>query len=228
MPKGLYAHRAPVGGETVALERFSCAGGPSGWRYVGEVVGPNGRSVHGRIDLTVDSRWRQIRLEVRSAGVRLRGGVTGREVTWVRLPERGAPPTPLVDIWLAAAGTVGREESERAVGFAGRSPALTIATARLLDLPLLGRARVRLVALGEPTLGTQVVDEGWALVDVTDHDTDSGPLRVERYEVADVATTARRVVHLAGDVLLDAPGIELRDLDSPPNQPARRPGRPDD
>jgi hypothetical protein len=55
-------------------------------------------------------------------------------------------------------------------------------------------------------------------VDVEEHATDEGPLRVERYEVADLATAERRVVHLAGDVVLEAPGLELADLESPPNQ----------
>ena len=61
------------------------------------------------------------------------------------------------------------------------------------------------------------LDQGWALVDVTDHETDTTPLRVERYEVADLATAERRVVHLAGDVVLDAPGLELAELESAPN-----------
>ena len=117
-----------------------------------------------------------------------------------------------------------RARSGRAVvtglgSFTGRSPAFAVATARLLGLSLLDRRRLRLVGISEPALAALPVDEGWALVDVTTHDTDTGPLRVERYEVADLATAERRLVHVAGDVVLEIPGVvELADLESPPNQ----------
>ena len=141
-----------------------------------------------RVDVTVDATWRQIRVQTGD----LRGGVVGPDAVWVRgdEPERTVP----------------------AAGFTGRSPAFAIATARLLKLDLLERRRLALVDVGTGL----VVTEGWALVDVTEHETETVPLRVERYEVADLATAERRVVHLAGDVVLDAQGIELDDLESPP------------
>jgi hypothetical protein len=128
----------------------------------------------------------------------LRGGVVGADAVWVR----GEEP----------------ERSSRAAGFTGASPAFAVATARLLSLGLLDRRRIPLVDVATGL----VVDQGWALVDVADHETETGPLRVERYEVADLATAERSVVHIAGDVVLDAPGIELYDLESPPNQGASR------
>ncbi len=182
---------------------FSCAPGPAGWRYVSQTYDADSRPL-GRVDLTVDDRWRQVRVQVTAGGWTLRGGVVGSEAVWVREPAD------------AAAG-VGAEQTATAAGFTGRSPAFAIATARLLGLGLLDRRRVRLVGVTEPAAVALPVDEGWALVDVTEHPTDTGPLRVERYEVADLATAERRVVHLAGDVVLEAPGLELADLESAPN-----------
>ncbi|MCP2335304.1 hypothetical protein FHU30_000629 [Actinomadura rupiterrae] len=57
----------------------------------------------------------------------------------------------------------------------------------------------------------------WRLLSVTRHETESGPLPVEQYEVANLATGEVQHVHLAGDVVLDAPGIELVELDGPPH-----------
>ena len=75
---------------------------------------------------------------------------------------------------------------------------------------------MHLLRVTEPALLPLDVDEGWALVDVTEHETETAPLPVERYEVADLATAERRVLHIAGDVVLDAPGLELVELESPP------------
>jgi hypothetical protein len=58
---------------------------------------------------------------------------------------------------------------------------------------------------------------------VEEHPTESGPLPVERYETADLASGQRAIVHLVGDVVLAAPGIELETLDTPPTLPSRRP-----
>jgi len=153
------------------------------------VYDASGAPLH-RVDVTVDADWRQVRVQAGD----LRGGLVGPDAVWVRdeQPERSAT----------------------AAGFTGRSPAFAVTTARLLKLGLLDRRRLALVDVDTGL----VVTEGWALVDVTDHETETEPLRVERYEVADLATAERRVVHLAGDVVLDAPGVELEDLESPPNR----------
>ena len=116
-----------------------------------------------------------------------------------------------------AGGAVGVERSARAAGLTGRSPAFLVATARLLRLSAGARARVRLVAVTEPVLGTRLVDEDWSLVTVATHPTETVPLPVTRYDVADLATGELRVVHIAGDVVVAAPALELDALHSPPN-----------
>jgi hypothetical protein len=204
VPRGTYHHLDP-GGTLAGVEVFSCAPGPAGWRYVSQTYDADSRPL-GRVDVTVDDRWRQVRVQVTAGAWTLRGGLAGPEAVWVRAP---------------ADAPVGRaedtEQAATAAGFTGRSPAFAVVTARLLGLSLLDRRRVRLVGVTEPACVALPVDEGWALVDVTEHETDSGPLPVQRYEVADLATAERRVVHLAGDVVLEAPGLELVDLESPPN-----------
>ena len=40
-------------------------------------------------------------------------------------------------------------------------------------------------------------------------------LPVERYEIVDRDSGDGRVIHLAGDVVLDAPSLELTELDTP-------------
>jgi len=204
VPRGTYHHLDPDG-TLVGVEVFSCAPGPAGWRYVSQVYDPTNVPL-GRVDVTVDDRWRQVRVQVTAGGWTLRGGLAGPEAVWVRLPAEADP----------SAG--GEEQTAPAVGFTGRSPAFAVVTARMLRLDLLDRRRVRLVGVTEPACVALPVDEGWALVDVETHDTETAPLKVERYEVADLATAERRVVHVAGDVVLEAPGLELVDLESPPNQ----------
>ena len=195
MPRGVYHHLDPHG-HVVGVERFSCAPGVAGWRYVSQTYDPNDAPL-GRLDLTVDADWRQVRVAVTLGGTTLRAGVVGPDVVWIR-------------------GDAG-EETATAAGLTGSSPAFTIATARLLSLSLLDRCRVHLLRVTEPAALLLPVDEGWALVDVTKHEAEDAALEVERYEVADLATAERRVVHLAGDVVLDAPGVELAELESPPN-----------
>ncbi|HVF04538.1 MAG TPA: hypothetical protein VNA20_06850 [Frankiaceae bacterium] len=206
MPRGTYHHLDP-GGTLAGVEVFSCAPGPAGWRYVSQTYDADNAPM-GRVDVTVDDRWRQVRVQVTAGGWTLRGGLAGADAVWVRTPADAVAGSALGE---------GEEQTARAVGFTGRSPAFTVVTARLLGLALLDRRRVRLLGVTEPACVALPVDEGWALVDVTDHETDSGQLRVERYEVADLATAERRVVHLAGDVVVEAPGLELVDLESPPN-----------
>ncbi len=59
----------------------------------------------------------------------------------------------------------------------------------------------------------------WTLTEIAWHDADEGRLPVERYEVTDLETGEISELHLAGDVVVAAPGIELTDLDDPPNFP---------
>lgn len=203
MPKGTYHHLDDHTGELVAVEAFSCAPGPQGWRYVGDVADPDGVPM-GRVDVTVDALWRQLRVEVRAGSWVVRGGTTGTEVVFVRLPAGELAP--------------GEEQQAAAVAFTGRSPAFAVTTSRLLALDPMEKRRLRLLEVTEPSAGTRVVEQGWALVDVTEHDTETEPLVVRRYEVADLATGDRQVWSIAGDVVLEGPQVALVDLESPPNQ----------
>jgi len=89
VPAGEYLLTDPTGthpgGEPV-VERFHCAAGPAGWRYT-SVLAPGGE----RVDLTLDARGRQVRVEVVAGGWRVRGGTTGRRLLWVRSPAGGQP-----------------------------------------------------------------------------------------------------------------------------------------
>lgn len=194
MPRGTYRH---ADGDA---EHFQCAPGPGGWRYVGQ------RAASGT-DLTVDSRWRQIRVQVASDDWLIRGGLAGPELLWVRAaatsPDSPTPDDPT-------------EHAAAAAGFLGDSPAFLVAVARSLHIAEGEKADVRLVELTGPALATLTVLYRWELAEITTYETDLAPLRVERYEVADLSTGERKTVHLAGDVVLDAPGIELTELDNPP------------
>ena len=187
MPTGTYRL---AGGD----EGFSCAPGPSGWRYVGS--GPGGR-----LDLTVDGGGRQVRVELAAGGWLLRGGVSGADTVWVR----------------SGAGSAPVELSAAASGFAGSSPGLLVAAVRLLRLSPGARARLRLVQVAGEALATRVVEQGWELVAVTSHAAETGSLPVARYRVAELDTGEVGEVHVAGDVILAAPGVELVELSSPPN-----------
>ncbi|MGK4581111.1 hypothetical protein [Kitasatospora sp. HPMI-4] len=203
MPNGRYSLHDTHDHVLLGEERFSCAPGPAGWRYVSKTYGPDG-AVTGTTDLTLDSRSRPLRLELRAGGWQVRGGAVDG-VTWVRAD--AADP----------AGEQAMEGHDRAHAFTGSSPAFLIATARLLRLDPGASARVRLVAFTEPVLAPRTLDQGWRLDSVETHQTDSGPLSVEQYQIADLATGEQQIVHLAGDVVLSAAGIELEELESPPN-----------
>lgn len=203
MPRGRYAHLDPYDESVVAFERFSCAPGPAGWRYASEILAPDEVTFLGSVDVTVDSLWRPIRVEVRSGGWMLRGGVSGREVLWVLSGTDGEDPA---------------EHAEQAAGFTGRSPGFLVALMRLADLEVDQRVRLRLVEITEPACMAMSVERGLALAEIAWHETETEPLRVERYELADLASGERFAVHLAGDVVLDAPHLELRELETPPNQ----------
>lgn len=115
-------------------------------------------------------------------------------------------------------GTEATEGNVRAHAFTGTSPAFLVATARLLRLtPDASATRVRLVAFTDPVLAPRTVDQSWALISRETHATDNGPLTVDDYQVTALDTGEQHAVHLAGDVVLAAPGVELEHLESPPS-----------
>jgi hypothetical protein len=201
MPRGRYRLHDPETLDPLGEEHFQCAPGPSGWRYVSRLTGPGGGTT-GSLDLTIDDLGRPLRLELRAAEWLVRGAALDG-VTWVRM---------------AATGERAEEGNAHARAFTGASPAFLIATARLLRLTPAGQAaRIRLLALTPPVLAARSRDESWTLLGSDSHPTDSGPLRVDNYRVDDLETGERHDVHLAGDVVLAAPGVELADLESPPS-----------
>jgi hypothetical protein len=111
---------------------------------------------------------------------------------------------------------VAGERGATAAGFTGRSPAFLVAAARLLRLSAGARARLRLVQIAEPALSTSVVEQGWSLDGVTSYPTETGLLPLARYRVADLSTGEPSDIHLAGDVVVAAPAVELTALHSPP------------
>ncbi|MDF4251009.1 hypothetical protein [Streptomyces sp. WMMB303] len=201
MPRGRYSLHDPHDHTLLGEEHFHCATGPSGWRYVSQLTDPAGEH-SGSVDLTLDDLGRPIRLELRAANWRIRGAALDG-VTWVRSDPMGEHA---------------QEGNAAAHSFTGASPAFLIATARLLRPALGDRAtRVRLVAFTPPVLAPRTLDQSWALSDSEAHATDNGPLVVHSYQVNEVETGEQHAVHLAGDVVLAAPGIELEDLESPPS-----------
>lgn len=189
MPSGTYLHVA----EGIE-ERFQCAPGPGGWRYTSR------RDDGVRLDLVVDARWRQIRVEVVAPGWWLRGGLTGPELAWVR-----------------AAGESGTEHGERAAGFVSGSPGFLVAVARSLELDEGAAADVRLVRLSGTSLSALTVLWRWRRGATSSYETETEPLPVTEYEITDLATGEAESLYLAGDVAVAAPGVELTDLESPPN-----------
>jgi hypothetical protein len=285
MPRGSYLHLDTHDGTPVAVEEFSCAAGPSGWRYTSVVRDPSTGAEVGRVDVTLDGGGRQVRVELLAGGWRVRAGVAGRETLWLRTPAAGvagaagrgeADAAGGVDAAGGAGagdagggagiggehgvaagarggadgstaggaetggasgalgtgsvagdgggGAGGGERAAVALGVTGRSPAFLVATARRLRLSPGGRARVRLVMITEPALGVLEVDESWSLAGVTTHPTDTDPLPVARYDVTDLGTGTTRTLHLAGDVVVAAPGLELTALHSPPTLDPAPPG----
>ncbi|MEU8522697.1 hypothetical protein [Streptomyces sp. NBC_01216] len=201
MPRGRYALHDPHDHTPLGEEHFQCAPGPSGWRYVSQTTTPAGDHA-GSVDLAVDALGRPLRLELHAASWQVRGAALDG-VTWVR-----TDPT----------GTRATEGNVRAHAFTGTSPAFLVAVTRLLRLtPASPAARVRLVAFTDPVLAPRTVDQSWALVKSETHTTDNGTLMVDEYRVDALDTGERHTVHLAGDVVLAAPGIELEDLESPPS-----------
>ncbi|NED91845.1 hypothetical protein G3I76_68705, partial [Streptomyces sp. SID11233] len=97
----------------------------------------------GTVDLTLDSRGRPLRLELRAGGWQVRGGAL-EGLTWVRSDPQGNHAT---------------EGNARAHAFGGTSPAFYVATARLLRLtPHSPPTRIRLVSFSAPVLATRTAD----------------------------------------------------------------------
>ncbi|MCX5397397.1 hypothetical protein [Streptomyces sp. NBC_00102] len=211
MPRGRYSLHDPHDRTPLGEEHFHCAPGPSGWRYVAQRTTPSGDHL-GSTDLALDELGRPIRLELHAGGWQIRGAAL-EGVTWVRTDPTGADPA---------------EGNVRAHAFSGTSPAFLVAVTRLLRLtPDSPETRIRLVTFTDPVLAPLTVDQSWALMDSEAHATDNGPLLVDTYQVSDLNTGERHTVHLAGDVVLAAPGIELEDLESPPSpKPAPRQEHP--
>ncbi|MFE9838408.1 hypothetical protein ACFYP4_25190 [Streptomyces sp. NPDC005551] len=201
MPRGRYSLHDPHDHTPLAEEHFHCAPGPSGWRYVSQLTTPSGDHA-GSVDLTLDDLGRPIRLELHAASWQVRGAALDG-VTWVRTDP---------------AGTGATEGNVPAHAFTGTSPAFLVATARLLRLtPGASATRVRLVAFTDPVLAPRTLDQSWALISREAHATDNGPLTVDTYQVTALDTGEQSAVHLAGDVVLAAPGIELEHLETPPS-----------
>ncbi|UYQ62439.1 hypothetical protein [Streptomyces peucetius] len=201
MPRGRYSLHDPHDRTPLGEEHFQCAPGPSGWRYVSRTTTPSGVDA-GSLDLALDELGRPVRLELHAFDWQIRGAAIDG-VTWVR-----TDPT----------GIDAREGNAPAHAFTGTSPAFLVATARLLRLaPGAPATRVRLVAFTDPVLAPLTVDQSWALINSEAHTTDNGLLTVDEYQVSALDTGEQHAVHIAGDVVLAAPGIELEDLESPPS-----------
>ncbi|MDX6744597.1 hypothetical protein [Actinocorallia sp. A-T 12471] len=188
MPRGVYLRP-----ETGERESFQCAPGPAGWRYVSTSTT--------RVDLTVDSRWRPARLELTSGPWTLRGGCAGKDLLWLR----------------TASDAQGTEHTAEAYAFLGDSPAFLITIARSLNLHPGETADTPLIAIEGPSLAARRVTRRWTLLTTTDHPTDLGPLPVQHWQSLDPETAELTSFHLAGDILLSAPNLELTELNSPPN-----------
>ncbi|MEU5902720.1 MULTISPECIES: hypothetical protein [Streptomyces] len=204
MPRGRYSLHDPHDHTPLGEEHFHCAPGPSGWRYVSQRINLEGTPT-GSVDLALDARGRPIRLELHAGDWQVRAGALNG-VTWVRTDPTGAHAT---------------EDNAPAHAFTGTSPAFLVATARLLNLTPASSSspatRIRLVAFTDPVLAPRTLDQSWALKKSEAHPTDNGPLIVDEYQVTALDTGEQHAVHIAGDVVLAAPGIELEHLETPPS-----------
>ncbi|MEV0323941.1 hypothetical protein ACIBKX_35460 [Streptomyces sp. NPDC050658] len=201
MPRGHYSLHDPHDHTPLGEEHFHCAPGPSGWRYVSQRIASSGEHT-GSVDLALDELGRPIRLELHAGDWQIRAAAIDG-VTWVRTDATGAHAT---------------EDNAPAHAFTGTSPAFLVATSRLLRLtPTAPATRVRLVAFTDPVLAPRTLDQSWALLKSEAHATDNGPLIVDEYQVTALDTGEQHAVHIAGDVVLSAPGIELENLETPPS-----------
>jgi hypothetical protein len=202
VPTGEYLLSDPHDGTPLAVERFRCARGPVGWRYVATrhlAEAPDGPAV-GRVDVTVDDRWRQLRVEITAGGWLVRGGLGGDGLTWLRR---------------AADGTGEVEEYVRpAAGFAGASPALLVCAARMAALAPEGQADLPVIVLTPPGLAARTARQRWRLDGRTAHRSEDGAeVLVDDFTLLDLDLGTGEPVHLADDVVLAAPGVDLAELD---------------
>jgi hypothetical protein len=139
-----------------------------------------------------------------------------------RWPSRIGPRAgaPRLDGLGPNGGSGGDAGEDVAAGFTGRSPGFLLAVARLLRLRAGVSSRVRLVALADPALAPLLVDVAWSPTAVEESRTEVGLLPVERYETTDLVSGQRAAVHLAGDVVPAAAGVELDALDTPATLPS--------
>ncbi len=139
------------------------------------------------LDLTVDDQGRVRRLLAAFDGWEVRGGSVGEELYWVRGED---------------------EHTAKAAGFTGSSPGFDLAMVRMLGLAVGESKRVTLVELAQPIGAARTVTHGWAR-------TEGPEPGVDRYEVADLDTAERWVLHVAGEVLVSREGrfpAHLREL----------------
>ena len=111
-------------------------------------------------------------------GWEVRGGRVGPDLVWVRGDD---------------------EHQATASGFTGTSPAYDVATARLLSLAVGERRQLKLVEIAEPVAAARTVTHAWARTEGPEPD-------VARYEVADLDTGERWVLHLSDGVLVSREG----------------------
>lgn len=192
MPRGRYL----LDGRS---EAFSCAPGPAGWRYVS-----------GDLDLVCDSAFRPVRFAVSAAGTWVRGG-------GLRLDDGLG-----VLEWAHAASP---DEVRRAAVSAvlTSSPGSLVGVLRQVAAPGVDpvAAEVAVLVVDGPALAALTSRRVLHRVAAQAHEAPGGALLVETWHVDDPDTGRRRIVHLAGDVVLaaeggDEPPVELVELESPP------------
>jgi hypothetical protein len=130
------------------------------------------------LDLTLDEVGRCVRLLASFDGWDVRGGSVGEEVLWTRGED---------------------EHIAVAAGFTSSSPAFDLATARLLGLEVGESRQLALVELTDPVGAALTVTHAWLRTESLEPD-------VSRFEVADLATGDRWVLHLSGGVLVSREG----------------------
>ena len=203
MPRGSYL----VDGRP---EAFSCAPGPAGWRYVSA-----------GLDLVCDSTFRPVRFAV-SDGPAAPGGA------WVRGGGLRLDDGVGVLEWTTAAAP---DVVRRAAVSGVLTPSVGSLVALLRQVAGVGgdpaSALVDVAVVGGPALAVLTARRVVRRTGAEAHDAPQGVLLAETWHVDDPDTGRRRVVHLAGDVVLAAeggeePAVELAALESPPWQPPPR------
>lgn len=198
MPRGTYL----VDGRP---EAFSCAPGPAGWRYVSA-----------GLDLVCDNTFRPVRFTLSEAAAWVRGG-------GLRLDDGAG-----VLEWTTAAAP---GDVRRAAVSGLLSPSVGSLVALLRQVAGAGddpvSAPVGVLAVAGPALAVLTARRVVSRTGAQAHEAPQGGLLAETWHVDDPDTGLRRVVHLAGDVVLAAeggeePAVELAALESPPWQPPPR------